>query len=49
MSSSPNQQTASTEDSVLRDSKRLMRTINRHLSENRCNHSLREIVKEGLE
>lgn len=48
MSSSPTQQTAS-EAIVLRDSKKLLRTINRHLSENRCNHSLKEIVKEALE
>ena len=33
----------------VRDASAILRAIKKHLSEERCNHTLREIVEEGLE
>ena len=33
---------------LVREASRILRAIRKHLSEERCNHTLREIVEEGL-
>jgi hypothetical protein len=48
-SSLPNTQTTSKNVGAIGETKKIWQVIGTHLSEQQCNHSLREIVKEAVD